>query len=286
VRDAGVLRASVVSAACLVRGFPLFFAAQPRTPLRVLGIVAFDTLHVLRYRRLLPRTRIRELAAFLDLQGCANAAWDRKDLCDGEFQATQQRLEHAGLGDCIEAYLSRLRELESHRPSIGGDRRRFDDVRPYREAVVRLSIATAAAIALNAERFEDEIRAAQLDSDVDTLFRVLMQCQIIDDVLDHGEDLFAGLPSFLTASASPAEALEFTAEAARDYGANARHDAVFPLRVALLVFTVVTTLVVRVARWRELESFRQPSRMQTERPHLRRDSPRTPGRRSGNRWWR
>lgn len=256
-----VIRASVVSAACFLRSSPLFFAAQPRTPLRVLGLVAFDTLHVLRHSRPLPRRRIRDLAAFLDLQGCANAAWDRKDLCDGEFRATRERLENAGLGACIEAYLNRLRELETTRPPIDGDRERFGEVRSYREAVARLSITTAAAIALNAGAFEEESRSAQDDSDVDTLFRVLMQCQIIDDVMDYAEDLSAGLPSFLTASTSLAEALECTAEAARDYDASARHDAVFPLRVALLVFTVATTLVVRVARCRGLETPRQPYRI-------------------------
>jgi hypothetical protein len=34
---------------------PLFFCATPRTPLRVLGIIALDTLHVLRHSRPLPR---------------------------------------------------------------------------------------------------------------------------------------------------------------------------------------------------------------------------------------
>jgi hypothetical protein len=260
VRDAGPIRASVVSAACFVRGLPLFLAPQPRTPLRVLGIVAFDTLHVLRHSRWLPRKRIRELATFLDFQGCANAVWDHKDLCEAEYQQNRDRLESAGLGSCIDAYLSRLRELESHRPSIGEDRRRFDEVRSYREAVVRLAIATAAAIALNADDFEEE-RGAQDDSDVDTLFRVLMQCQIIDDVLDYAEDLAMQLPSFLTASPSLAEVVDLTMEAARDYGATARRDAVFPFRVALRIFTAATTLVVRAARWRELEPSRQPYRV-------------------------
>jgi hypothetical protein len=229
---------------------PLFLCAEPRTPLRVLGIVALDTLHVLRTWRPLPRKRIRQLATFLDFQGCTNAAWDRKDLCDAEFQAIRQRLERAGLGLCVQAYLGRLRELESRRPPIAGDRRRFDEVRSYREGVARLSIATAAAIALNAVCPEEEIRTAERDTDVDTLFRILMQCQIIDDVMDYREDLTAGLPSFLTASRSLPQAIELTAQAARDYAAAGRRasgNAVFPLRVALSIFTAVTKLVIRVA---------------------------------------
>ena len=109
---------------------------------------------------------------------------------------------------------------KARRPSIGGDRRRFDEVRSYREAVARLSLATAAAIALNAEGSEADIQAAHGDSDVDTLFRIVMQCQIIDDVMDYAEDLSAGLPSFLTASASLPQAMALTARAARSYGAS------------------------------------------------------------------
>ena len=190
-----------------------------------------------------------ELATFLDFQACTNAAWDGKDLCEAEYQAMRQRLEKAGLGSWIEEYLGRLRELERRRPSIGGDHRRFDEVRSYREAVARLSLATVTAIALNGERLEEGIRATHCDGDVETLFRIAMQCQIIDDVLDYTEDLSAGLPSFLTASASLPQAMALTARAARSYAASperASGNGVFPLRMALCVVTAVTKLVVRV----------------------------------------
>ena len=68
-RAHGRLRASLVSLTCLLRGLPLFFRAAPKTPLRVLCIVALDTLHVLRHSQPLPRKRISELATFLDFQG-------------------------------------------------------------------------------------------------------------------------------------------------------------------------------------------------------------------------
>ena len=246
----GTVRASLVSVVCLLRGLPLFFRAAPKTPLRVLGLIALDTLHVLRHSQPLPRKRVNELAMFLDFEGCANAAWDHKDLCEAEYQAIRHRLETAGLGSCIEVYLGRLRELESRRPSIGGDRRGFAEVQSYREAVVRLSIATAAAIALNADDAEEDIRAAECDSDVETLFLILMQCQIIDDVVDYPDDLSAGLPSFMTGSASLPQAMELTAKAARYYAGHGEHSSgngVFPLRMALSVVTAVTKLVVRVA---------------------------------------
>jgi hypothetical protein len=80
-----------------------------------------------------------------------------------------------------------------------------------------------------------------------------MQCQIIDDVLDYTEDVSAGLPSFLTASASLPQAMELTAEAARSYAAGlagSSGNGVFPLRMALCVFTAVTKLILRVAHRR------------------------------------
>lgn len=246
----GPLRAGLVSITCLLRGLPLFFCAAPATPLRVLCIVALDTIHVLRSSQPLSRQRRKELGTFLDFQACTNAMWDRKQLCAAEYQALRQRLEKAGLGVWITEYLNRLSELETRRPPVGGDRRRFDDVRSYREAVARLSLATIAGIALNAECLEDAIRSTYCESDVAALFRMAMQCQIIDDVVDYGEDLSAGLPSFLTASASLPQAIALTTDAARSYGARRRRSSgggVFPLEAALYVLTAATTLVVAVA---------------------------------------
>ena len=244
--------ASVVSAICFLRGLPLFFRAAPKTPLRVLGIIALDTLHVLRYSQPLPRKTISDLALFLDLAGYANAAWDHKRPCEEEYQAIRCRLESADLGARTEAYLGRLQELESGRPSISGGGQRFDEVRSYREAVARLSLATAADIAFDVKRRESgdgDVCASHCDSDVDTLFRILMQCQIIDDILDYREDVSASLPSFLTAASLPL-ALALTATAAHSYAEEPERssgDVVFPLRVALRAFTAATTLVVRVA---------------------------------------
>jgi hypothetical protein len=240
-----------VSIICLLRGLPLFFRPTPGTPLRVLCIVALDTIHVLRYSQPLSRQRRTELASFLDFQACTNAVWDRKPLCAAEYQALRQRLEKASLGSWIAEYLCRLRELETRRPYVGGDLRRVDDVRSYREAVVRLSLATITAIALNTECLEESIQATSDDRDVAALFRMAMQCQIIDDVVDYRTDLSAGLPSFLTASASLPQAMASTAEAARSYAARrGRAAAVFPLEVALRVVTLLTKLVVAVGRQR------------------------------------
>jgi hypothetical protein len=228
---------------CLLRGLPLFFAAAPGTPLRVLAILALDTVHVLRTSRPMPRPRLRELALLLDFQACTNAAWDRKRLCPEERGRALRRLTDAGLGHHVAGYLDRLRALESRRPPIGGDRRSFDDARAYREAVVRLSLATLTAVALGTDSLEAAIRETHADPEVDVLFRMAVQCQVIDDVLDYPEDLAAGLPSYLTATASLTEALELTEGAARAYAAGR---GALPLRLGLALLSGAARLLVRL----------------------------------------
>ena len=186
----------------------------------------------------------------LDFLGCANAAWDHKTLCRPEYEATRQRLERAGLGAHIGIYLRRLRALESRRPPIGGDRRKFEEVRSYREAVARLCVETAAAIALDAQCPEEANVETERDTDVETLVLILLQCQIIDDVVDYADDLSAALPSFLTATGSLSQALELTSAAARSYGANrqgASAGAICPVRITLALFTASARVAVRVA---------------------------------------
>lgn len=79
-----------------------------------------------------------------------------------------------------------------------------------------------------------------------------MQCQIIDDVLDYAQDASAGLPTFLTTSASLPQAIEWTTQAARNYAANQdlpHSGDIFPLRFALFVVSAFAKLVIRVRHW-------------------------------------
>ena len=244
-------RACLVAFKCLLRNLPLLVRPHPKTPLRILAVMALDFLHMLRRTRPMPRRRPLELAMFLDFQACTNAEWDRKAFCAREYETMRRRLESAGLARYIEAYLTRLQKLESQRPSIAGAHRRFDDVRSYREAVARLSLAAAAALALDAPSVEEEILAIDRDGDLQALFRIALQCQVVDDVLDYREDLSAGLPSFLTATVSLPQAISRTARVARCYG-NAGKTVLLPLRVALALVTAMTTFTVRVARARQL----------------------------------
>lgn len=244
------IRASLVSAACLIRGLTCCHGARPGTPLRALCIIALDTLHVLRKGRPLPSERCQAVALFLDFQACANALWDRKSPSDAQYRSLRRRLEQAGLRVWVVGYLTQLRELETRRPSLAGARCRFEEVRSYREAVARLSLAAVTGVALNADSIESAIRSTHCDSDVAALFRMAMQCQIIDDVVDYGSDLSAGLPSFMTGSAPLPRAIALTSKAARSYAPSrgpSAGSAVLPLTAALYLLMAVARLALAVA---------------------------------------
>lgn len=91
-------------------------------------------------------------------------------------------------------------------------------------------------------------------SDLKILFRIAMQCQIIDDVLDYSKDMSAGLPSFLTAAKSLPQAMELTRLAALGYADDRdlpRTGDVFPLRSALVLVSTCTKLVLFLGRLRQ-----------------------------------
>ena len=240
-----------IAVRCLVRGLSLLVSARPRTPLRVLCILAFDTLHMLRHGKPLPMPRVRTLAALLDLGACANAAFDNKACCRHERRRALQLIEEAGIGSLVAEYLRRLGDLESSRPLPGGDYWQFQEVKLYREAVVRLSLGMEAATADGDQSLDDGICAISHDADLNILFRMAMQCQIIDDVLDYSQDISAGLPSFLTALRSLPQAFELTRLAAIGYGDDRdlpRTGDLFVLRSALFLVSSCTKLVIVFAR--------------------------------------
>lgn len=246
------ISASVTSIASVLRGFPLLFAARPRTPLRVLCVMAFDTLYRLRNSMRMPAGKLVMLSSLLDCGGCVNAFYDKKSFCRKEYGTTRRLLQDAGLGELVDEYLGRLEKLEGERPSIGGDYRQHGQVQLYREAVVRLSLGSVAATAFEAASVGEGVRAINRDHDLEILFRIVMQCQIIDDVLDFREDACRGLPSFLTSTISLPEALELTRSAAIKY-ADSRDlplfGKVFPLRVALFGASIGAKLVIALGGW-------------------------------------
>jgi hypothetical protein len=215
--------------------------------------MAFDTLHMLRNAKPLPMYKLKMLAALLDFGACANAAFDNKDCRPCNCRTTMQLLEEPMIRTSVLEYLRRLRALESSRPLPGGGYGQFQSVSLYREAVVRLSLGMVATTADRNRCLDDAIRATYCDADLNILFRIVMQCQIIDDVLDYSKDMSAGLPSFLTASTSLPRAFELTRLAALDYADDRdlpRTGDMFPLRSALFLVSTCTRLIIVLARLR------------------------------------
>ena len=248
-RSDGSLRAAFASLASLLRNVSFLRRRRPATPLRILCIAALDTIHQLRHASPLSRQRREELAILLDFQACANAAWDDKPVRSSEYRALRERLEAAGLASWIRDYLERLRHLETERPAVGHGVHCFNAVREYREAVVRLSLATVAGIALDVRHLDEAIDATQVDGDLAALFQMAMQCQVIDDVLDYRGDAASGLPSFLTAAPLP-QALASTAGVVQSHGVGRTPmRAMLPLRLARRVLTAVAALSVGAASW-------------------------------------
>ena len=250
----GRIAASLTSVISFLRGLRLFVSARPKTPLRVLCVMAFDTLHVFRKSERLPVHKLRILATLLDFGACANASFDNKGFCRKEYRTTRRLLENAGISSSVDEYLRRLRELEKRRPSPGGDHWQYAKVRSYRESVVRLSLGVIASTAFGNQSVEDGIRATHCDEDLKNLFRIVMQCQVINDVLDYSKDASAGLPSFLTVPASLPQAFELTRRAAIGYadgGDLSLSGDVFRLRVALFGVSICTKLAIALGRWRQ-----------------------------------
>jgi hypothetical protein len=268
----------LMSVPSVLRGLSLFVTGSPRTLLRVLCIAAFDTLYALRHSKRLPLARLRILAALLDFGACANAALDNKGYSRVEFRAAREILEGAGLRSWVREFLRRLQALEARRPSPVAGACQFQRVASYREAVVRLALGTVAATAMGSRCIDEGIRATYYDEDLAILFRIVMQCQIIDDVLDYSTDLEAGLPSFLTGSASLPLAMKLAQLASSNYaegpdwsargrpsvgfvarsgvraiardGTTTNGGGVFSLRIALSLVSACAKLVLRLSRWR------------------------------------
>lgn len=255
------------------RGFPLLWSDRPRTPLRVLCLMAFDMLHLVRNGKPLPYETLRLMAVLLDAGACANAVFDRKASCRGERRAALKALRRSAIRTVICEYLRRLTELENGRPRAGGDRQAFQRVRLYRESVVRLSIGMLTAAADGRLSLDQGIRAIDSEGDLDLLLRMAMLCQIIDDILDYPKDLAAGLPSFLTASRSLRESFGLTRECVWEYADRDYHTRevypVFPLRCALSLISVCARLVLALAGCRSMaHAFFQMSAQNVNRTAL------------------
>jgi hypothetical protein len=251
----------LVAFRCVLRGLPLIFASCPGTPLRVLCIVAFDTVYSLRRSRRLPKQCIKNLALLLKFGASLNAAFDGKAFCPDEFRRLQQRLFDAGLRQTSNDYWRRIRQLELSRPLAVGDRSQCETIKAYREDVARLSLGFFTMVAFEYASVEDGIEATRTNSDLEILFRIVMQCQIIDDVFDYSKDVAQGLPGFLTASSELTDTFQLTSQAARHYanGSSISKDRpLFVLRITLTAVSVIAKTLIILGRWRQGVTCIQP----------------------------
>jgi hypothetical protein len=252
----------LVAFRCVLRGLPLIFASFPGTPLRVLCIIAFDTVYSLQSSRGLPKPRIKNLALLLNFGATLNAAFDGKAFCPDEFRRLEQRLFDAGLRQTSIDYWWRTQQLELNRPLAFGDCSQCEAVKAYRENVARLSLGFLTMVALGYATVEDGIEATRTNGDLDILFKIVMQCQIIDDVFDYSKDVARGLPGFLTASSELIDTFQLTSHAARHYanGSSPSKDrALFALRIALMAVSAVAKTMIMLGRWRQGVTCMQPT---------------------------
>jgi hypothetical protein len=165
----------------------------------------------------------------------------------------------------VNEYVSRLRDLEKRRPAPGGNVRQHRKVLSYRESVIRLSLGMIAATALDNLSIEEGIQATYHDEEIEMLYRIVMLCQIIDDVLDFKRDTDDELPTFLTAHVLPCQAVALTFEAGKRYadsGDLPTSPHLFPFRVALLAVSVLAKLAIMFGRWRlRRQAFRTGSEL-------------------------
>lgn len=237
----------------LWRGGWVWLTVRPKTPLRVLCIVAFDTIYTLRQGQRISLQKLRILAALIEFSACANAILDQKVHCPRAYRRTRRRLDAAGMQSAVNEFLEDLRRLELNRPIPGGDSGQFQKILIYRESVARLSLEMLAKATWGQERCGEGIHGTDWEADLTILFRIVMQCQIMDDVFDYPEDLAAGLPSFLTATWFLPEAIELTRRAALSY-ADRRVEqaggAFYFLRWALIGVSICTKMVMVLGGWR------------------------------------
>ena len=242
----------VVAASCCLRHLPAVLRGSPATPLRALCVAAFDFVHRRRTGGRLSSRRASAASAILDLGGHANRFLDAKGFARGEYTRLRRAVRGSAAGAVAAEYLARLRGLERGRPRAGGSEADHADVVAYREAVAAVSLGAVASVTLGLDALDDGVGALRESADTATLLRLVMLCQVIDDLLDVHSDAAAGLPSLMTAHREPGRALHLTARALRRYS-RARDWQVeqpeLPLRLALVTSAAAAHLVCSLRRW-------------------------------------
>jgi hypothetical protein len=252
--------AVMVCVACAVRGIPLFFLRAPATPLRVLCIMALQAVYRLRSSRWMSAKCIQNLATALDYAALRNAQLDGKRFDGARDVELWKCLESAGLREIAARYQRELMDLEGRRPAMLGDADNFRRVAHYRSEVVELSIRWLVQIIHHSEG-ESRLSRSLGESDdcVAVLCRMALVCQVIDDTWDYSRDRAAGLPSFLTATASFSDSLALTHEYLGELASPSspsRTAASFPFRIAFKLMHGIAALTISLVHSWTLSTWR------------------------------
>jgi hypothetical protein len=227
----------------------LYLSGRCGTPLRALCIAAYDVLHAERYARPLDAATRQSLATLLDLGACVNCLVDSKSSKrhpdpSKEVRTKLKELRANGHGPLACAYLRKLKSFEYNRPAPAGTPDVFSQILRYREDVVRLSLGALATITNVSSDLSAGMRMTQDDDAVNVLFRIVMQCQILDDVLDYRRDQALGLPTCLSAGACEGFPLARTLQALKAY-AGTTHQI---RSGVMLLWTAVLVAATNAAR--------------------------------------
>jgi hypothetical protein len=241
-------------------GATIYMSGRAGTPLRGLCIAAFDFLHRNRHAAPLDPQSREALAALIALGALANRLLDGKvgdcgPAVSKELWATLHVLKATQHRVLVQSYLKSIGTLERGRPAADNTPQGFASVVAYREDVIRLSLGAVAGIAGFSADLPAGIRATHNDDALNALYRIVMQCQIIDDVFDYRQDRAAGLPTFLSAHDDVTRALSEVRRAVKHYSDgrfSVQSGEMLLLSVSLAMTTRVARIVVAFGglRWR------------------------------------
>lgn len=218
-------------------------AREPSTPLRVLSLMAMDA--ALRSRGLsFTAGRRQAVIKAMELGAILNDRFDGVSFDARELRAHVASLASSPFREVVWCYAKRLRRLERTRPDPADG---LGLTMRYRENVNRVSLALLWALASGSDLSAAE-GALGVETDLHLMFRLVMQMQMIDDLLDERCDRRRGLPSFVTAAGANGLSLRAIARGYADLQpfCTCRN---FPLRLALRI-TAVATRALIVLRFR------------------------------------
>ena len=224
--------------------FPMLLAAHPKTPLRMLGITAFEYLARLRGGTLGRRRRLA-MAHACDFGSLRNDYYDRQSLDASEYRSLRSILRRMAPEASTSRYIRLLRQAERNRPILAASTPKVvDAVTAYRTRVLDLTLQwlrEISGLSVDSVRFNAFLGVASLT-------------QIADDLLDWKDDQASRRPSYVTAilfdQPSVAVAVPLRAEAdallQRTVGAARRDVGAVPFAVAGVLTWAFVVLLLRL----------------------------------------